>query len=182
MQEKPKGPAEAFSSISVNNYPVIELKAQLRMAKARDLNNVKGTPVEMYYKGGELICKPILDGSASPIMSYTNLPPDKRGCIIMYEQPNEVPPKGLFKIGYDPVRQDRGSSLAAIIVYKGVQRGSHRKNIIAAEYISGVCFLTYSKLYPLSCTAIIHISSVWFLTCSNTCPHCLTATRHIFSV
>lgn len=135
MQEKPKGPAEAFASISVNNYPVVELKAQKRMVEARDLNRVKGTPVEMYYKEGELICKPILDGSANPIMSYTNLPTDKRGCVVMYEQPNGTPPKGLYKIGYDPVRQDQGSSLAALIVYKGVQRGSHRKNIIAAEFI-----------------------------------------------
>lgn len=135
MQEKPKGPAEAFASVSVNNYPVVELKAQLTMVKARDLNRVKGTPVEMYYKEGELICKPILNGKGNPIMSYTTLPADKRGCIVMYEQPNGIPPKGLYKIGYDPVRQDQGSSLAAIIVYKGVQRGSHRKNIIAAEYI-----------------------------------------------
>jgi hypothetical protein len=135
MQEKPFGPAEAFSSVSVNNFPVVELKAQLRMVLARDLQRVKGTPVELYYKEGGIVCKPILDGSATPVTSYHNLPTDKRGNIVIYEMPIDNPPKGLYKIGYDPVRQDRGSSLAAIVVYKGVHKGSYKKNIIAAEYV-----------------------------------------------
>jgi hypothetical protein len=54
---------------------------------------------------------------------------------MIYEQPVENAAKGLYKIGYDPIRQDEGTSLAAIIVYKGVHTGSQHHSIIVAEYI-----------------------------------------------
>ena len=135
MQEKPMGPNEAFSSISINNFPIVELKAQQRLVIARNLQNTKGTPVELYYHENKIQCKPLLDGKARPITSYHNLPPDKRGNVVIYEQPIDNPPKGLYKIGYDPVRQDKGTSLAGIIVYKGVHKGSFYHSTIVAEYI-----------------------------------------------
>jgi hypothetical protein len=51
--------------------------------------------------------------------------------------PVDNPPKGLYKIGYDPYRQDlsSGVSLAAIYVYKTVHKNSHNNNIIVAEYV-----------------------------------------------
>jgi hypothetical protein len=136
MQEKPLGPSEAFSAVSVNNFPVVELKRQLRLVKGRDLQRYKGTPVELSYgKEGEVIAKPIIDGSAEPIWSYYNVPTNKRGVPTIYEYPVELPQKGLYKIGYDPVRQDIGTSLAAIIVYKSFHVGSMYHNIIVAEYV-----------------------------------------------
>jgi hypothetical protein len=135
MQEHPTNSAEAFSIISTNNFPVVELKAQLEKVKAEKLQFKKGTPVTLYYEGQNCKAKPILDGSAQPIISYKDLPFDKKGCIMVYEHPVPDAPKGLYKIGYDPIRQDDGTSLAAIIVYKGVHIGTTFHDIVVAEYI-----------------------------------------------
>ncbi len=138
MQQKSLGPVEAFGNISVNNFPIVELKRQLAIVKAKKLQEVKGTPVEFYVqtegKKRSVKAKAILNGKANPI---TELKPlvDKRGCPVIYEHPIEDAPRGLYKIGYDPVRQDEGSSLAAIIVYKGFCKGNMHHHIIVAEYI-----------------------------------------------
>lgn len=135
MQEKPLGPSEAFAAVSVNNFPVLELKRQLQKVKGKDWQNTRGTPVNMYYKDGKIVAEPILDGTAKPIMSYYNVPTDKRGCPVIYEQPVANPPRGLYKIGYDPIRQDEGTSLASIVVYKSKHIGTLHHDIIVAEYI-----------------------------------------------
>lgn len=135
MQEHPLNSSEAFAIISVNNFPVIELKSQLEKVKAKKLQSIKGTPVELYYEGKECKGKPILSGKANPIISYYDIPVDKRGCPVIYEFPINNPPRGLYKIGYDPIRQDKGTSLAGITVYKGVHVGSTYHSILVAEYI-----------------------------------------------
>jgi hypothetical protein len=135
MQEKPLGPGEAFASISVNNFPVLELKRQLQKVIGHGWQDTKGVPVNMYYKEGKVVAEPIMDGTAKPITSYYNVPTDKRGCPMIYEQPIASPPPGLYKIGYDPIRQDQGTSLASIIVYKSHHLGSQHYDIVVAEYI-----------------------------------------------
>lgn len=135
MQEHPLNSAEAFSIISVNNFPVVELKNQLEKVKANKLHLTKGTPVELYYKGNECHAKPILDNSREPIRSLKELPFNKSGCVVVYEHPVPNTPKGLYKIGYDPIRQDSGTSLAGIVVYKGKDKGSINYNTVVAEYI-----------------------------------------------
>ena len=135
MQEFPLGPGEAFAAVSVNNFPVVELKAQLALVNAKGWQRSKGTPVDLLYKDGLPYAKPILDGSDRPITSYTTLPDDIRGEVMIYEQPIHNCAKGLYKIGYDPIRQDEGTSLAAIIVYKGTHVGSVHHSTIVAEYV-----------------------------------------------
>lgn len=135
LQEKPLGPAEAFSAVSFNNFPVVELKQQLQKVKANGWQFTKGTPVTLSYEDGKVKAEPVLDGKTEPVTSLTNLPIDLRGCPMIYEQPIVNPPPGLYKIGYDPIRQDKGTSLAAIIVYKGVHIGTQYHSIIVAEYI-----------------------------------------------
>ena len=135
MQEFPLGPGEAFAAVSVNNFPVVELKAQLALVNAKGWQKSKGTSVNLLYKDGVPYAKPILDGSDRPITSYNMLPEDIRGEIMIYEQPIHNAQKGLYKIGYDPIRQDEGTSLAAIIVYKGTHIGSVHHSTVVAEYI-----------------------------------------------
>ena len=136
MQENPTNSSEAFSIISFNNFPVVELKAQLERVEALKLHKTKGTPVKLYYDtDGRCKAKPILDGTATPLDNFFDKPLDQKGCVMLYEQPLDNPPPGLYKIGYDPVRQDSGTSLAAIIVYKGVHIGSMYHSIIVGEYI-----------------------------------------------
>lgn len=134
-REFPLHSYEALSTISQNSFPVEELSAQLEKVKSFGWQKSKGTPVRFYYEGGEILAKPILDNSVEPIYSYKNLPLDLSGCPVIYEQPVAGAPKGLYKIGYDPIDQEDGTSLAGIVVYKSVFRNGYSHSIIVAEYI-----------------------------------------------
>lgn len=135
VQERPLTPSEAFASSSTNNYPIVELEKQKNKVLSKNLQLIKGTPVHLIQDGSGVVARPILDGSVHPITSLYHLPTDKKGCPIIYEFPIENIPKGLYKIGYDPIRQDTGTSLASIIVYKGVHIGSLTHSCIVAEYV-----------------------------------------------
>jgi len=135
MQEEPLNSAEAFSMVSQNNFPVVEIRQQLNKLIAKGWQNTKGTPVKLHYVDGKITATPILNGKVEPITSLRNLPFDLSGCPVIYEAPISKPPRGLYKMGYDPVRQDTGTSLAAIVVYKSFHAGSVYHSTIVAEYI-----------------------------------------------
>ena len=134
-QEFPFKPAEAFLTVSSNSFPVVELRRQLDKVIVNKLQMKKATPVELSYDKGKVKATPILDGSADPITSFKPKTTNLAGCVMIYEYPPEKPPYKLYKIGYDPYRQNNGSSLGAIYVYKSTQVGSSVKNQIVAEYI-----------------------------------------------
>ena len=134
-REFPLNSSEALSSISFNDLPVEELKQRLAYVKKHSVNTVVGTPVTFYYEDGKIHAKPVLDESHEPIHSYLDLPENLDGCAVIYEQPSPLAQKGLYKIGYDPVEQENGTSLAAIIVYKAVQFGAVTHSCIVAEYV-----------------------------------------------
>lgn len=135
MQEKPLTPREAFSITSVSIFPVIELKERLAMVRAKGWQRTKGTPVRFSREGRVVRATPILDGSAMPIVSLNDTPANLYGCPIIYEYPDPDARRGMYKIGYDPVRQDTGTSLAAIIVYKSFSSKSLSHSCIVAEYV-----------------------------------------------
>lgn len=137
MQEYPFSPSEAFLTVSANNFPVVELRNQLNKVKHEKLQTKFGTPVTLSYNEGKVSAKPILDGTAEPIYDYKPKTSNLKGCPLIYEFPIDNPPKGLYKIGYDPYRQDlsSGVSLGSIYVYKGTHIGSYTKNQIVAEYV-----------------------------------------------
>lgn len=137
MQEKPLGPFEAFGMVSTNNFPVLELKRQLEIVKAKNLHMIMGTPVKLFYDydSKKVKAEPILDGTANVIYRQKPDNTSLEGCPVIYEYPAEVPQRGAYKIGYDPYRQAQGTSLASILVYKSVIIGERTKRIIVAEYI-----------------------------------------------
>jgi len=137
MQEKPLGPFEAFGLISTNNFPILELKKQLEYVRSNNLQAIKATPVNLYYDGTKkaVVAEPILDGTAQPIFRMKPETTSLKGCPVIYEYPSVKPQKGAYKIGYDPYRQDKGTSLCAIYVFKTVIIGETTKRIIVAEYI-----------------------------------------------
>ena len=135
MQEFPFSPSEAFLTVSTNNFPVIELRNQLNKVRAEHLQIVKGTAVYLEKKDGKVIAKPDLEGKLKPIYNYKVKQDDISGCTVVYEYPVDNPPKGLYKIGFDPYSQDEGTSLAAIYVYKSIHSGTYSKNIIVAEFV-----------------------------------------------
>lgn len=136
LQEKPFNPSEAFAYTSTNIFPAQELKKRLEYLRNTKQHLIKGQAVTMYRDSTtrEVRVEPDLHNKLQPIHSY-DVKESKSGCPVIYEYPIPGAPRGLYKIGYDPVRQDEGSSLASIIVYKGVLKGSHTKNCIVAEYI-----------------------------------------------
>jgi len=60
---------------------------------------------------------------------------EDKGCVVIWEFPITDAPSGLYKIGYDPVRQDKGTSLMSITVKKSILSGSFTSDIIVAEFI-----------------------------------------------
>lgn len=167
MQEKPLGPFEAFGMVSVNNFPVLELKRQLEIVKAKNLHMIMGTPVKLFYdyEKKKVMAEPILDGTANVIYRQKPDNTSLEGCPVIYEYPPEVPMRGAFKIGYDPYRQAQGTSLAAVYVYKSVIIGDRTKRIIVAEYVGRpgeaddvnyICRL-FAELYN---TTIMHENEV----------------------
>jgi len=135
VQEYPLNPAEAFLSISTNNFPVIDLRKQLERIKSDSLYLAKATPVKLEETKNGVTAVPILDGTANPI--YRKKPDNLslEGCPVVYEYPAEDAPRDAYKIGYDPYRQEKGTSLACVMVFKPVIRGQHKKNIIVAEFV-----------------------------------------------
>ena len=135
LQEEPLDSAEAFALVAANTFPVVELQAQLDKVNALNLQAVKGTPVKLHYVDGKITATPILDGTAKPIISFRDIPIDLTGCPVIYEHPIPDAPAGLYKIGYDPIRQEHGTSLAGLIVYKWTMIGSYTHDIPVAEYV-----------------------------------------------
>lgn len=137
MQEKPLSPNEAFTAAGTNIFPVMDLNKQLNFVKANKLDKVKGQPVHLYIdpETNKVAMEPDLSGTATPIDSLDGKIADKKGSILIYEAPIPNAPFGSYCIGYDPVTQDDGTSLACCVVFKKSVQGSASKNIIAAVWI-----------------------------------------------
>jgi hypothetical protein len=90
VQEYPLNPAEAFLSVSTNNFPTVDLRRQMERVKAQGLHTVKATPVKLVETRDGVRAEPILDGSANPIykMKPDNL--SLEGCPVIYEYPSET--------------------------------------------------------------------------------------------
>lgn len=136
VQEYPICPAEAFLTVSRNNFPVTELRNQLNKVKREKLDIKYGQPVELIKnEAGKVIAKPDLHNVLNPIWGRKAVTNDEKGAVVIYEYPVENAPRGLYKIGYDPVAQDEGTSYNSITVYKGQDKNSYTRNTIVAEYV-----------------------------------------------
>lgn len=138
LQENPLSPSEAFLNISINNFPVEELRLHLNKVKREGLQTKLGQPGYMVVENGKATFKPDLSNRLEPLHHYKNNTPNISGCVIVYEAPLPNAVKGNYKIGYDPYRQEiakDSTSLGATYVYKTVVQGGINHNIIAAEYI-----------------------------------------------
>lgn len=158
VQEHPFNPAEAFLTVSMNDFPIVELRARLNKVKREDIHLKKGQPCYLIRKElneadtinpetGEvkqgrkykIVAEPDLSGILQPIWDYKPKIKDLSGAVVIYEHPVENTPKGLYKIGFDPYRQQNSSmtvpSLGVLYVYKTVYRGSFTKHVIVAQYV-----------------------------------------------
>lgn len=137
MQEFPLCPAEAFSMASHSEIVCIEeLRNRLNKIQAKSLHIKKGIPVTLVYNQDKtkVIAKPDLNNVLNPIYNYKPKTNDLNGAVVIYEFPSENVQQNFYKIGYDPYRQNNGTSLSAITVFKGHWRGEKTKYKIVAEY------------------------------------------------
>lgn len=137
VTEFPISPSESFGNVQSNYFPSVELNNRYNRVMSESIHLKLGIPCNLVMQGKDVKVQPILKG-ANPIHDFPLK--DERnidGCVVIYEPPVENPPFGLYKIGYDPYRQDQssGPSLASILVYKGVYADDPVKNTIVAEYV-----------------------------------------------
>ena len=137
MQEFPLCPSEAFSMASHSEIVCVEeLRNRLNKIQAKSIHIKKGIPVTLHYNidKTKVIAKPDLNNTLNPIYNYKPKTNDLNGAVVIYEFPSDKVPQNFYKIGYDPYRQNNGTSLSAITVFKGHWRGEKTKYKIVAEY------------------------------------------------
>lgn len=137
MQEFPIKPAEAFAMASHSEIVCIEeLRNRLNKIQAKSIHIKKGIPVTLHYNldRTKVLAKPDLNNNLNPIYNYKPKTNDLNGAVVIYEFPSDKVPQNFYKIGYDPYRQNNGTSLSAITVFKGHWRGEKTKYKIVAEY------------------------------------------------
>ena len=156
VQERPICPSEAFLTVSTNDFPIVELRKQYNKVMKDNLHirygqtcsllrentdidsgtlDKEGNPV----KRTKVRIIPDLDGFVEPLWNYKPKTKDLRGGVVIYEAPVVNAPKGLYKIGFDPYRQDMSTlavpSLGVVYVYKTFHRYSQKKNQIVAQFV-----------------------------------------------
>jgi hypothetical protein len=140
VQEKPLCPSEAFLTVSTNDFPIVELQHQLDFVRRENLHIKKSMAGTLYRDedSGKVRFKIDLKNELTPITSYKIKDTDIRGAVVIYEYPIPDAPKGLYKIGYDPYRQNQAAdstSLGATFVYKGVMQGQSTYDCLVASYV-----------------------------------------------
>lgn len=139
IQQYPQSPEEAFLTVSHNEFPVVELRNQLNKVRAEKLYLKRTQPIWVYYDSKEkkVRMRPDLKGKLNPIVEFPTKGTDKTGCPVILEPPIPNAPKGLYKAGYDPYRQDQseGESLGAFYVYKSANKFSYTRDMVVAWYV-----------------------------------------------
>jgi hypothetical protein len=142
----PVSPSEMFLSSRGTMFPQEEIQQQLKYIIKNQ------TIIDRFTSHGKLVYdidaangvsfRPDTSGECVPITDYpTKKNTSIRGCLTIYEHPPEIIPEGLYKITYDIVKDDniyemsKGVSLAAVYVYKSVQRFDGVYDQIVGHYV-----------------------------------------------
>ncbi len=153
MMARPLKPSEMFMSPGGNVFPVYKLRERIIEIETRSLFELHASVGELVYddpkekksvrwiEDVKRVMRPIKE------LNLDKLKGNIEGAIVVYEHPPEnIPPasysKSLYKIVYDPVKDDNGgTSLASILVHKGFAASTWEEGIqdtIVAEYIGRV--------------------------------------------
>lgn len=146
MMYRPIVPSEMFLSRSHNKLPVARLKQRLSVLEIEKPQNKIMSIGNLYYTNKERNQVEWRNEDLKPITTFNidihrgNL---KSG-IVIYEHPMDFIPnptfkKSLYKVTYDPVKDDHfGTSLCSIMVHKGFPDSSWEggfTDTIVAEWI-----------------------------------------------
>lgn len=141
IQEYPIKPSEAFLTVSFNDFPIEELRNQLNMVVREKLHLKKGQAGVLYRDElGKVRFKPDLKNELEPLYFKDNPASSIRGAVVIYEYPIPNPPKGLYKSGHDPYRQQQSlstktPSLGSLYIHKGFEKFSYSRDMLVAEYV-----------------------------------------------
>lgn len=150
MMSRPLKPSEMFMSPGGNVFPVYKIRERIAEIESKSLFDLRASVGILEYvdkktKTGvrwvedkNRIRKPIKE------LNLDHYKGDLSSSIVVYEHPPERLPsssynKSLYKVVYDPVKDDNGgTSLASILVHKGFAADSWEEGMqdtIVAEFI-----------------------------------------------
>jgi hypothetical protein len=157
--ERPFTPSEALLIVSANIFPKTELLRQLSSIKVnKDLQDFKQIGELHWQQDGTV--KWELNPLLAPITKWKLSPEDSQiGSIVIYEQPVDNPPYGLYIAGVDPYDFDQANSgsLGSCIVYKRFSGIGETFDVIVAEYTARPT--TAEQLYENVRKLLIHYNS-----------------------
>lgn len=150
MMARPLVPSEMFLSATANLFPSAKLRQREAEIETRNLFDLYASIGDLEWSDTEKKTVKWKEDLSSTrlhrVIQTMNLDQYKHninGAIVIYEHPPDMIPnptyrKSLYKVVYDPVKDDNGgTSLASVIVYKGLSDSwnSGIQDGIVAEYI-----------------------------------------------
>lgn len=141
VQEYPVKPSEAFLSVSFNDFPIEELRNQLNVVVREKLYLKKGQAGTLYRdEKNKVRFRPDLKNELEPLYFRNNQTESIKGAVIIYEYPINNAPRGLYKSGHDPYRQQQSTStttpsLGSLYIHKGFEKFSYTRDMVVAEYV-----------------------------------------------
>lgn len=137
LQMKPLVPSEAFLLLEGNIFPVAELKEHLQYLesseKLKDIGNIGWMHRD---SSGNVYFKPDFD--LIPADYPTKESATEKGAVVIWEEPIDGKPWGLYVIGVDPYDQDKADnsvSFGSCFVYKRfINKEGEITHLPVAEY------------------------------------------------
>lgn len=133
------------------NNPLIPSEVKIKLGGKRfDWEGLRLHLFNLEYKKKDLgrcvdlsaDAKGLITATTNKLKAITKFPlkseDDKKGSVIIYEEPIENPPYGMYHAALDPYDQDEGTSLGSIKIYKrfmGLDEKYGTQRQIVAEYI-----------------------------------------------
>lgn len=133
----PLTPSEAFLRSSGAIFSSIEMHEWLSTLETTASIREDYKKVELYFDTeGKIKAK--LNPDAVDIKDYPlKMGDPKKGCIVIWEDPIDNPPYGLYIGGCDPIDQDKASSsdsLGSFFIYKRFIHNKTSRDKLVAEY------------------------------------------------
>lgn len=129
----PTCPKDVGEGSEGNRFDVAAIRGRRDHVLSKKLNDRCGE-YDIYYRGGQVIVRPNL-GKQVAIRRLRDVADSREGGLVVFEHPLDGAPEGLYLCGYDPVRQDTGSSLACVVVFKRAKYGDPFSDTIVAEWV-----------------------------------------------
>lgn len=136
LQMKPLVPSEAFLVLEGNIFPIGELKEHLsNLESSEKTSDLGNTGFMMRDPDGKAYFK--VDHTLRAADYPTKQDGASDGCVVVWEEPIENPPYGLYIAGIDPYDQDKAEnsvSFGSIFIYKRFVDSGQTYHLPVAEY------------------------------------------------